>query len=132
MGRLIRGIMKLALMSIGLFTVYAAFVMPNNTNNQNMEYIKSFINMGEISDVHNELNIGDIAEDCYFTVSKDKKEINIVLGNYTMSYNVSDFVTKDVQEQLEVIGIETRQNSKTLDFELKFLGTEILQKALRF
>ena len=94
-------------------------------NYRNIEYIQAHMYNGKIIDLQNEISIRSVDDVKWYY--DDHDTIVIEYGKVLLKYKLSDFVTKDVQDELNSILITTKQHPETLEFTLYFDGQEMTE-----
>lgn len=94
-------------------------------NSNNIEFIKSHMYNGKLVDSQNEISIRSIDDVKWYYDSHDI--IVIEYGKILLKYKISDFVSKEVQEELNSILISVDQNPETLAFTIYFDGQEVTE-----
>lgn len=94
-------------------------------NSGNIEFIQSHMYNGKIIDMQNEISIRSVDDLKWYYDKHDT--IVIEYGKVLLKYKIKDFVTPEVQEELNSILITVEQNKETLKFTLFFDGQEMTE-----
>ena len=116
----LKGIIVLAAL---LFVVFWFNQHGAVNNDNNISFIQSHMYNGKLIDLQNEISIRTPDDIKWYY--DDHDTIVIEFGKILLKYNLSDFVTKDVQDALNSIDISVRQNPETLKFTLYYQGEEL-------
>lgn len=92
-------------------------------NDKNIEFIQAHMYNGKLIDLQNEISIRTPDDIKWYY--DDHDTIVIEYGKVLLKYNLSDFVTKEVQDDLSTILISVTQHPETLKFTLFYQGEEL-------
>ena len=92
-------------------------------NTKNIEFINAHFYNGELIDLQNEIGVQSSDDVRWYMDKYDT--IVIEYGKILLKYKTSDFVTSEVQNELNSILITTEQNKETLEFKLYWNGEEL-------
>lgn len=100
------------------------------TNNEtNMQFIRDRSYNGKLLDMQNEVSVRDVGDVKWYY--DDRDNLVIEYGKVMLKYKTKDFVTPEVQKDLNEIGITTKQHKETLEFTLFYQGEEMTEYVQR-
>jgi hypothetical protein len=109
------------ILAVGGITYWSLYGAPSD-NLASIEFIQSRMFNGEIIDLQQDLRVEGVEDIKWY---EKRNNIYIEYGTVLLKYPVSEFVKPEVQEDLNSILLETKQNAETLEFTLYFNGEEV-------
>lgn len=130
MFKLVKGSMSaLIILSIMFFIAYWMNQQGTTDNKNNIKFIQAKTYNGKLIDMQNEVSVKSI-KDIKWYYSK-RKTITIEYGKILLKYKIKEFITEEVQTDLNSIFITTKQNSETFKLSLFFQAIEIPEYVIK-
>lgn len=98
-------------------------------NKNGIEFIKSRSYNGKVLDFQNEVSVKSVEDVKYYY----DKHGNIIIeyGKVLLKYKTKDFITEEVQKDLNDVFITVEQHPETYEFIIFFQGEEIIEYVKR-
>lgn len=113
------------ILAIMFFIAYWMNQQGTTDNKNNIDFIKAKTYNGKVIDMQNEVSVKSV-EDVKWYYSK-RDTITIEYGKILLKYTTKDFVTPEVQQDLNSIFITVKQHPETYALTLYFQGQEMTE-----
>lgn len=124
--RLVRGgVVSLIILTVMFFIAYWMSQQGTSDNKNSIEFIKAHTYNGKVVDLQNEVSV-DSVKDVKWYYSKNKT-ITIEYGKILLKYKTEDFVTPEVQKDLQDVFITVKQHPETFELTLYFQEQEMTE-----
>jgi hypothetical protein len=123
------GVTAVVILATMFLVVYWMAQNDTTDNTKNIEFIKSHSYNGKVVDMQNEISVRSV-DDVKWYYDKGKT-IVIEYGKVLLKYKTKEFITPEVQKDMNDIFIVVHQHPETFELKLLFQGEEMKEYVKR-